>query len=130
VSETSAVVDVIGPHHCPSQFLKKVVLLIGTLCRSQKGDAIWSVLLFDLLEARSDMIEGLIPGYLFELPFSLHERFAQPGAAIDEFVDIPSFDAKPSLADRISFAGDGSYQFSIQNLQVEATTTPTIAAGR
>jgi hypothetical protein len=62
------------------------------------------------------MIESLIPTQLLELPFSLHERLGQPVATLDEFVNIPSFDAKPSMADRISFAGDGPYQFSIQNL--------------
>jgi len=130
VSETGAVVDVVGPNHCPSQLLKKVILLVGALGGGKKGNTIWPVLLSNFLETRGDIIESFVPSRFSELPLLLYERFGQPITVIDKFVEIPTLDAESSLTDRVGFTGHGSHQLPVQNLQIKTTTTSTIAASR
>ena len=98
-------VHIVRSHDCPGQFLEKVILFIRTLGRGQKSDAVGPVLFFNLLETRSNRIEGFIPTGFMELPIFLDQRFRQPFTILDEFMEIPALDTEPSLADRISFAG-------------------------
>jgi hypothetical protein len=130
MSETGAVVYVVGSNHCPSQLLKKVILLIGTLGGGEKGNTIWAVLLSNFLETRGDIIESFVPSRFTELPLLLDERFGQPITIIYKFVEIPALDAEPSLTDRIRFTGQGPHQLPVQNFQIKTTTAPAITTSR
>ena len=123
-------VDIIRSHHCPGQFLEEVILFIGALGRGQKSDSVRPALLFDFLETRSDYVEGLIPGGFFELPIFLDQGLSQPFAILDEFVDIPTLDAEPSLADRVCLTRLGTHKLAVQDLQIKSAATPAITARR
>ena len=109
-------VDMIRSDHCPSQFLQEVVLFVRALGRGQKGNAVGPLLLFDLLETRSDHVEGFIPGGFVELSIPFDQGLRQSLTVLDEFVDIPALDTKRPLADRISLARLGAYELTVQNL--------------
>jgi hypothetical protein len=106
----------IRSHDCPGQFLEKVILFIGALGRGQKSDAVGPFFFFNLLETRSDRIEGLIPSGFFELPIFLDKGLGQPFTILDEFVDIPTLDTEPSLADRVCLTRLGTHKLAVQDL--------------
>jgi hypothetical protein len=110
------VVHIVCPDDGPGHFLEKVVLFIGTLRRSQKGDSVRPVLLLDFLETRSDGVEGFIPSDLDEFSILLHQGFGQPFTVLDKFVDIPTLDAEPSLTDRVCLARLGTHKLAVQDL--------------
>jgi hypothetical protein len=100
----------------PGQFLEEVIFFVRALGRSQKSDFVGPTLFFDFLETGSDRVEGFIPGGFVKLSILLDQGFRQPFTILDEFVDIPALDTKPSLADRIRLARLGTDKLAVQDL--------------
>jgi hypothetical protein len=114
----------------PGQFLEEVIFFVRALGRSQKSDFVGPILFFDFLETGSDRVEGLIPGGFVELSIFFDQGLRQPFAILDEFVDIPTLDTKPSLADRVCLARLGTHKLAVQGLQIKSAATPAITARR
>ena len=51
VSETGAVVDIVGTNHHPSKLLHEVIFLIGALSGREKSNAVRTLLILDLRES-------------------------------------------------------------------------------
>jgi hypothetical protein len=62
VSETGAVIDMVGADPRSHELLEKVVFLIGAAGRGKTGDAVRSGHLLDFGQTAGDEIIGLLPG--------------------------------------------------------------------
>ena len=67
VSETGAVIDVIGADPGAQQLLHQVIFFVGGPGGGPAADLFGAVLLFDFLQAGGHEVQGLIPGGLLEL---------------------------------------------------------------
>ncbi len=66
VSETGAVVDIIGANDRPGQFLEQVVFFVGAFGGGKEGDTVGAVVAANLVQSGSDGFEGGVPGCRFE----------------------------------------------------------------
>ena len=64
VSETGAVIDVVGTKHRAGELVQQIVFLIGAAGRTQHPEGAGAVLIFSLLELAGDQVDGLGPRLL------------------------------------------------------------------
>jgi hypothetical protein len=100
VSETGAVIDVIGADNGSREFLQEVIILVGALGRGEKGKAVGPMIFLDSLELSRCIIQGGLPGSLLEHSITTHQGLCQAARVLDELMDIPAFDTQFSLIDR------------------------------
>jgi hypothetical protein len=93
VSETGAVIDIVGTEHRAGKLAHQVVLLIGAASRAQHPEGVGTMLIFNLSELAGDQVEGLSPGRFLKLPVFLDQRRFQAVIAVDELVAEPPLDA-------------------------------------
>ncbi len=129
VSETSAMIDIVGSETCPAQFLQQVVVFIGAAGRGEETDAVPAVLRCDLLETRGGEVKRLFPGRFRQLSILTDKRSGQPFRTVDEFVSVPSLDAELALIHRGRFKRNSSNQAAVHNLEKHLAAAPAKRAG-
>ena len=117
VSETSAVIDVVGPESGPAELLKQVIVLIGASGRREEAYTVPTMLGLDCFQARHCEVERLFPRSLFEFSVSSEQRSGQTFRTVDECVGIPPLDAELTLVHGCGLQRDGSDQAAVHNFQ-------------
>ncbi len=74
VAQVGAGIHVVGAHHCPRQLLRQIVLLIGTLSRSDHPDSMRAILLLDLCQPLCDQIQRPVPLGFGQSPTSASDQ--------------------------------------------------------
>src|SRR6266436_3753463 len=80
---TRAVVDVVGADDGTSELLHQITVFIGGLRRSNHGDRVRTILLFDTSQFRRDQIQGFLPACLAEAAPFTDEWLLQAVRVID-----------------------------------------------
>src|SRR6202043_2185362 len=80
---TGAIVDVVGSDDGTSELLHQITVFIGGFRRSNHGDRVRAVLLFDTRQFRRDQIQGFFPAGLAETASFTYEGLLQAVRVID-----------------------------------------------
>jgi len=128
VSESGAVVHVIGAYGRTGKFLGQVIFLVGHFCRDQDPDAVRAVLFHDLFQALGCKSDRLVPGcgpkpavYFDKRRFETHE-------ARDVLMKIPALDAQFAPAYGMGLQGQGPDKVSIHDLEQDAASHTAVGA--
>ena len=104
MSESCAVVDVVGTESCSGQFLEEIVLFVAAFGGREDSDAVRAVLLFCSHECCGGEVKGLVPADFLQGAVFPQQRGAESFVRMDELVEVPSFGTEISAADGVAFA--------------------------
>ncbi len=126
MSETGAVIHIVGADHRPGELLQQIVFLVGAARGSEKADAVGSISIPDPSKFCSGMSERLIPGYLLEETV-LPERgfWRRVGCCTNSWTFQPLMQA-PSLIGDVCFGGQRGDDPSVQDFEEESAAAGTV----
>ena len=94
VSETGAVIDIIGLQYSPAEFIGQVVFLIADPGRREHPDTVSAVLLLDFTELFRNQVQGFVPGCLTEVSVLFYQRCGQSIRRADKIIAEAPFHAQ------------------------------------
>jgi len=129
VTDTCAVVNVVGEECTPCKLLKGITVFVDGTARRLETKRFRPVLFVNLRELLDDQVNGFIPGSIHELAILLDLWCRKPVGALDMFPTGHSLGTELAFIDRGPLVGFYSYQLSVADNKVQSTTNPAIRAG-
>ena len=117
MSETCAVINVVGADGGPGKFLGQVIFFIGDFGRNQNADRVRAVLINYAAETIGRKLNGLVPVGFDESTKRFDKRLLQAQETVDVFVKVPAFYAQLALIDRMGFDRQRAGDFTVNNFK-------------
>jgi len=76
VSESCAVIDIVGADYRSEEFLKEIVFFIAAPCRGKSSNGIGTVLLFYCTQPLCNKVNCLFPAHLLKFAVFPHKRLS------------------------------------------------------
>ena len=113
------------------EFLKNIVILIGAFGRRQAGNAVCTGTGLDLHQLLSNVIEGLIPGYLLERSMPFYQRCGQAFRARNKIHTESALDAQVAVIRYTAcFTGNPDDQVCIRiRIEINLAADAALPAG-
>ena len=129
MSETGAVIDIIGLEYRPSELIGDVILFIRNSRRGQHSYTVAAIFFLDLAELIRNQIEGFIPTRFSELAVFFYQGSGKPLRRMNKVKTKASLDAKGAVVwNRILNTGDFDH-FIVFYVQVHLASHAAITAG-
>ncbi len=128
MAEPRTVIDVVGAEDGSDHLLEQVVLFVGDPGRSQPGQGVGTVLLFDVLEFGRHQVECFVPARFDELAVFFDQRFGQAISVVDKVEAEPALDAQQAPVGRAEGRLDVDH-FVVLDQQVHLAADPAIGTG-